>query len=115
MRVEQIQQHEKRTVARSFDLLSAVQVHHVSRSVDMSSFVARWQYVCALGGVTLAEADGWLKPAVAAAVLAEVDAELRSNAERANAEAARQRQEIERLGLDARAKDLYARVEVRHT
>ena len=116
-RVEQQGHAERRQAARAFDGLSHRQVVQVAQSVDVASLVVRWRYTCALDGVshTVVEADGWLKPALAAALQAEVDAELKAVSDRANAEAARQCREIERMAQDARAKEQYAKVEVRMT
>jgi len=112
-RVEQQGHAERRQAARTFDGLSHRQVVQVAQSVDVASLVVRWQYMCALDGVshTVVEADGWLKPALAAALQAEVDAELKAVSDRANAEAARRCREIERMAQDARAKEQYAKVE----
>jgi hypothetical protein len=109
--VEQTEINEKRQRAREFDALSLRQVARMARSVDMASLVASWQYVCALRGASLAEADGWLTPAAAAEVVAEVDADLKTMAKRANMVAALQRLEIQRMGQEARAKEQYAKVE----
>lgn len=103
--------HELRSMSRAFDGLSVKHVALMARSVDMASHVARWQYVCMLNGMAVAEADGWHTPAVAAALREEVEAELKVLADKANAVAARERREIERLGQHCRAKDQYARVE----
>ena len=109
--LEQSELDEKRRAARAFDQLSCRQVEQVARGVEMKWLVASWQYACALQGMAMTEADGWLEPAAAAAMLAEMEAELRVMSERANALAALERQEIERLGQEARTKEQYAKVE----
>lgn len=111
--LEQMELKGQRQAARAFDGLSVRQVFRLSQASDMVSLVARWRYVCMLKGSVVAEADGWLRPADAAAIVAEVDAELKAAADSANAEALRQREEIERMAREARAKDVYAKVEVR--
>jgi hypothetical protein len=110
--LEHMELNEKRQAARAFDGLSHRQVAQMARTSDMTAFISRWQYLCALHGYSVAEADGWLKPAAAAEVVAEVDADLKAMSERANALAALQRKEVERMGQDARAKDQYAKIEV---
>lgn len=111
--IEQTEVNEKRQAARAFDGLSHRQVAQMARTSNMTALVSGWQYLCALRGYSVAEADGWLKPAAAAEVVAEVDADLKAMSDRANALAALQRDEVERMGREARSKDQYAKIEVR--
>ena len=64
----------------------------MARTSNMMALVSGQKYLCALRGYSVAEADGWLKPAAAAEVVAEVDADLKAMSDRANALAALQRE-----------------------